>query len=944
MKRLALLLPLLAAAARGTELFVPDAFYARVPDRAAKEDLVSISVEAEAAEGPPGACALSVRSDEDDVHVVVEYAVAVSSGDEPCSVRLSCALEPEEFASVSPGLTDLAGRPAPDAAARLRPLLEAADPRLGEEMLLLERTKALFLATLEAPPRHVLRDGDFVPLDGAAAAEPPLPPPFDWASAVRTNRTLVREADFRDRELLPLLREEALEPLVSGPDRDAPWLEEARGYVERELERAWLGPARLTDRPNPDWGRAYDFTIREGSRDPFLTWMSVVGQKKWHWDDKARAQLAEMEEALAARPADEAPFARLLAAHARQWVDPSSQHARALCAAAVRWAESHAARPERSEAVLRVLEQFVDARSDRLVAALFDSGADPWIGLVLAGRVSLARRDESSSAAERRTHLENAGLAFRRAWELHPEFPQGAFGMMETEARWCGRRESRDAWFRAALAARFDSPELPGRSARWLAWNDEGGPASLRALRAHAEACLGAGRDDSMLPWCGLLGLLHELAESGRRPAEFFADDALVRTVASAAAALASAGTAAKPAARGGAASLLACIHASRGNLLAALAADAGAAGVGTEIQRCFPGGFHLQCLLTACAESHARRVLPLARRLLAGDAAGCYDGAEAILRGPGARSLDQVTAHALEHLSMRGFLATRFDRGEERFVGVLRARNFCSWFNYNSLLPGEGWRLSMDPDPEGTLTALVPGAPRPLEFIEAVPLPLEVSATVALQPDAGRRNLFAVRLDKADGLFGRFADDGRPALSFHLGEDGRLAVRYWAPREEGGVWFGAEDASAAVDLPPLPEGADPAAPREVALRAVFRPDRVEAFVGDAPAPALVFATDRYAPAAFPDGAKLLFFGKGASFHGFTFRKPHAESAEPGSPVGGAGERGETEGVSHAESAESESHAENAEPAEPGSPAGGAGERSETEGVSHAENAESAEP
>ena len=352
---------------------------------------------------------------------------------------------------------------------------------------------------------------------------------------------------------------------------------------------------------------------------------------------------------------------------------------------------------------------------------------------------------------------------------------------------------------------------------------------------------------------------------------------------------------------------------------------------MGTEIQRCFPGGFHLQCLLTACAESHARRVLPLVRRFLAGDAAGCYDGAEAILRGPGARSLDQVTAHALEHLSMRGFLATRFDRGEERFVGVLRARNFCSWFNYNSLLPGEGWRLSMDPDPEGTLTALVPGAPRPLEFIEAVPLPLEVSATVALQPDAGRRNLFAVRLDKADGLFGRFADDGRPALSFHLGEDSRLAVRYWAPREEGGVWFGAEDASAAVDLPPLPEGADPAAPREVALRAVFRPDRVEAFVGDAPAPALVFATDRYDPAAFPDGAKLLFFGKGASFHGFTFRKPHAEAAEKIPHAESA------ESESHAESVESESHAESAE-------AGSHAENAETaESESHAENAETAE-
>jgi hypothetical protein len=74
MKRIVplLLLAVAAAAARATELFVPDLFYARVPDRAAKEDLVSISVEGEAAEGPPGACALSVRSDEDDVRVVVE--------------------------------------------------------------------------------------------------------------------------------------------------------------------------------------------------------------------------------------------------------------------------------------------------------------------------------------------------------------------------------------------------------------------------------------------------------------------------------------------------------------------------------------------------------------------------------------------------------------------------------------------------------------------------------------------------------------------------------------------------------------------------------------------------------------------------------------------------------------------------------------------------------
>ena len=58
----------------------------------------------------------------------------------------------------------------------------------------------------------------------------------------------------------------------------------------------------------------------------------------------------------------------------------------------------------------------------------------------------------------------------------------------------------------------------------------------------------------------------------------------------------------------------------------------------------------------------------------------------------------------------------------------------------------------------------------------------------------------------------------------------------------------------------------------------------------------------------------------------------HAEPAKSGSPVGGAGERSEPEGVPSAESAES------------GSPAGGAGERSEPEGVPRAETAVSAEP
>ena len=141
-----------------------------------------------------------------------------------------------------------------------------------------------------------------------------------------------------------------------------------------------------------------------------------------------------------------------------------------------------------------------------------------------------------------------------------------------------------------------------------------------------------------MLPWCGLLAVLEELSRSGRRPAEFFADDALVASLASDCAALAASPGATTRAARGGAAAFLCCVHASRGDLAAALVASAASADAGPIVSYRFPGGFRLRTLVAACAGPSARRVLPLVRRFLGGDAAGCLDEAEALLRGRAAR------------------------------------------------------------------------------------------------------------------------------------------------------------------------------------------------------------------------------------------------------------------------------------------------------------------
>ena len=770
----------------------------------------------------------------------------------------------------------------------------------------------------------------------AAAAAAPPPPDADWVAMVATNAAATSEADFRDRLLMPLLREEALAPLLAGPDAGAPWFDEATNYVERELRLAWEGAGWMPSPKNPHWGRAYDFTIREGSKDPFLTWMSVVGQKKWHWDDKAREQLAELEAALAARPAGEALFARLLAAHARQFVDPSPEHARALCSAAVRWTESHAARPDRSEAVLRALEQFVDVCEPAFVSALLESRADPWIGLVAAGCAAFARHHATCDPEERERHVGDAEAAWRRAWELHPEFPQGAEGMMRVAAH----RKDRagvGSWFRAGVAARYDRPSLHDRYVAFLRPAYGG---SIEALHGHARDCFKASdpgcfpgaaareRARSMLPYGGVLALLAALDASGGKPAAFFPPgdaaeiDAALRPMLGEDPAIGPSG--AKDLVRFESAWFLAAVHWVLDDEEGALRAYETIRNLPgwycQRMQESFPGAYDIGIALSALAGPDADLVRSLRRSFRDGD----FDGVvarceEALAPRPG---LDRSEMIFLEKLSVRAFLAAGFLRGETRRVPITPHGAFSGWYDY-----GNGWQPEID-DAGGYVWYTGRGPCGELEFGSPLPLPLEIETAFEPSADPATNVLFAVRVFPSDLLFSNH-DGPTPALSVRL-EGDTLRVRLGPAGDPHLDWgvdkampvfetnavlsavLHAEDkphaesveseshAESAENAENVGRARSPSAPEDtrhsslvtrhspeaakptparIPLRVVFLPDRVQCYLGDADTPALDAPCTAFAPADFPDGAKLVFYGVHCRFFGFSFRNPGV--AEP---------------------------------------------------------------
>ena len=705
-----------------------------------------------------------------------------------------------------------------------------------------------------------------------------------WSESVRTNANLFTSARFRDERLLPLLRREALEPLLSGPDRGAEWIDEAKQYVERELWFAWFD--NLTNRPNPDWGRAYDFTVKMGSKDPFLSWMSVVGQHKWHWDDGARKQLAGMEEAAAASGT---PFQRLLAAHARNVLDPSDERAAALRAAAVAWAESCAGRPEETRAVYKVLAQFLEVKDEALREALAASGADPWLALVIEGRLEIDRGwdDRGSGWASTVTeegwkgfgsHLEKAKAALEKAWALHPEFPEAAKHMITVAGGGCAGADE-DQWFGRALAAQIDDRES-WIAYRWFNYPRWGG--SHARLRRLAEAALATDRHDAPVAfWYGpLLASICEDSEADDHA--FFAEPGVAEAMEKALAPqLGNDG--ADRWTRLEASGLLGPLRYRRGDFAGAIEANRARRGLTSHFSRvAMKDWFETITVLDGLSGPNGERIAPLYKKYADKDWAACAAEADAVWDA--CRGLEHEEAGLLATIAAEAWVETGFAAGEPRFFGMLRKRQFCDWLNY-----GSGFTLEEKSDDGAGLSR--DGEPQWLELQYAVPSSLEAAGAFEPWGEADAPHMLLVRLGASRH---RFDGPVSPSAVF-VREKGRAGVFFAPAAFDDGTDLAAKALKEGAAADPghvvwrdLPEG------EPLRWRVVFAAGGVLAFLGDDAEPAAGlggWADDDGDPVTvdeIPGRAALWFGHRNVRFLGVTLRKPDDADAARAAALGAA--------------------------------------------------------
>ena len=670
------------------------------------------------------------------------------------------------------------------------------------------------------------------------ADEPPPPPgawrglddTAAWSECVRTNTALRTTAQFRDEVFLPLLRSETLDRFAAGPDADKPWADEAKRYIEEELR--WIWRMETRGRPGSDFGRAYDFTIREGSADPFLTWMSVIGQKKWHWDDKAREQLRAFEQALEAQGDAARPFDRLLAAHARWVLDGGG--AEAMYRALVAWAESLSGRPGVSEAVYTTLLRFGAWDDSQLAEDLLSSGADRWIGLMLRGR----RHTWQHSWESARRDLEEA-------YSLHPEFPGAAVQMLGVVKGTMASEPRRDLdlWFRRGLEARIDEDGLYRAYADCL---EGGGISDFTPVLRFAEACYATHRHDVPVAYqyAPLIARYRRLV--GIPQDEFFrrrdifqkCDEVLQPQLLN---------TDAPDTVRETSVLLLAAIYYIHGDI-----EDA----VDTAVLRTpdtyngvlannFDDWFTIMTVLDGLSGENGDRILPLYERFRAGDFADCLARVDGVWHE--CRGLSHSEASLLSKIAAESWIEARYATGEPFEFGVLRRRQFADWINW-------GWNLEETGDIGAAATR--GGGKRYLRLQYLLPREIEISGAFEGTGPEGSGSLFLRFLDSSS-IYAHYGP--QPDLAMKR-ESGRVGVRLETRDGRTPAW-------AWYDLPDGP----------VRFRAIYRDGAVQLWIdgaGEHGGIVLAKKAPAYAHDAFPERGGLVFVGENARFLGCTVRKP----------------------------------------------------------------------
>ena len=704
--------------------------------------------------------------------------------------------------------------------------------------------------------------------------------PLGLVENARTNGPVRAWREWVDSSFVPLLREETRVAFPRQSYDAAPWAAEARAEIERAIELAWYD--RLTRRPAWEWEPAVRLVLENGETDPFLRWMAIMGLIEQGRKDEAREQLRRLEELAAAGPDAVPLFVRFLSAVAAWRLGGNNREA---LARGVDWAASR--RPFDSRAVLRVLREIFEGKdlAPALEAAAAAGRVDPWLALcargfeenAVAANAIWRRPGPDNDPLEYARRFRAASDAFERAWELHPQWPEPARGMLDG---WSSRLSpaEREVWLLRGLAAEGDDRDLLERHfAQTLDAACADGSRDRGALKAAlGRALVRTERFDTRLPFLGAV----LLNETGGRSDE---DYALLCRVA--------AEMSARPAGTW-------WERDSVQGWTAARAYERRDPDLRIDFSRPMRHALHKegpyygwcrylqnagepQAVVQGLGGRSAEKIAEVERAFRAGDADLVRETAEALLRDPPF----PLVASETELLARRlddAWLATAATNGGWKALPFGVPDGGGHWSFVNNGARGKSGDALFFREAFGR------SGPNAARWSARAPVDLEVRADLAPLPGSDETGVVDVRLD-VDG-----ARNGESAVATFFLRPGAVAPSVRSAHEF-------VERNWKLDPPPaddpawLPvEGDGP-----VPVRVRWRDGVVSVWIGGADTPALETAACRAGLLPFAGGKATLQIGGGfasVSDVAVRTRSPAEES--------------------HAESAESESHAESAESAE----------------------------
>ena len=288
----------------------------------------------------------------------------------------------------------------------------------------------------------------------------------DWSENMRTNKTIETCASFRDKKLRPFLLAEM--------DPNGAATEEERKIFNSSIDYIW-GP---------------DSFKRFGKRKELVEILERTAKKPFY----------EMVKAFV----DKKPLVEPVAA----------------------WLESGAFKGEDMRCVFWTLRNNFSFSDAKMVERLENTSVDEWLKLLvrIATEKSAAWKARGGGFANEVTeegwdgyskHGDASREAFKRATELHPDFPEAAYlraklGPFEDEI------------FVAATSAQADFVEFFGSYLwfncypRWCG--------SFEKMKAFAERCYETKRHDTMVPFYYAEALLRMVEDMNISPEEYFRD------------------------------------------------------------------------------------------------------------------------------------------------------------------------------------------------------------------------------------------------------------------------------------------------------------------------------------------------------------------------------------------------------------------------------------